>query len=300
MVKATTKKAALTESDATETTAKSVAKKPSAKRTCAKKSAVKADSVPEAQAEVAVAEKPAAKKACAKRTCAKNSAVKADSVPEAPADTAKPAKNASTKKSAAKAALTQEAPADEAKPAKKVSTKKSAAKTAPAQETPADAAKPAKKSSTKKTAAQASSKKVAGGLFLLKVELSDNFNDVWSRNPHQVWRRILISGNKRFSDLHTEIQHAFDWLDDHLAGFFWDRPYGETISEIVESGAFVPNPKLNAKLESGMQIYYVFDFGDDWTHLITVEGVYDSEADVPQDLVWSEGESFDQYPDFED
>ena len=32
MVKATTKKAALTESDATETTAKSVAKKPSAKR----------------------------------------------------------------------------------------------------------------------------------------------------------------------------------------------------------------------------------------------------------------------------
>ena len=115
-----------------------------------------------------------------------------------------------------------------------------------------------------------------------------------------MWRRILISGNKSFSDLHDEIQHAFDWLDDHLAGFFWDRPYGETISEIVESGAFVPNPKLNAKLESGMQIYYVFDFGDDWTHLITVEGVYDSEADVPQDLVWSEGESFDQYPDFED
>ena len=253
---------------------KPAAKKACAKRTCAKKTAVKADSVPEAQAEVAVAEKPAAKKACAKRTCAKKSAVKADSVPEAPADTAKPAN--------------------------KASTKKSAAKTAPAQETPADAAKPAKKSSTKKTAAQASSKKVAGGLFLLKVELSDNFNDVWSRNPHQVWRRILISGNKRFSDLHTEIQHAFDWLDDHLAGFFWDRPYGETISEIVESGAFMPNPKLNAKLESGMQIYYVFDFGDDWTHLITVEGVFDSEADVPQDLVWSEGESFDQYPDFED
>ena len=270
MVKATIKKAALTETDATETTAKSVAKKPCAKRTCSKK----AEPVLESLAEVAVAEKPAAKKACAKRTCAK--------------------------KTAAKAALTQEAPADEAKPAKKISTKKSAAKTAPTQETSADAAKPAKKSSTKKTAAQASSKKVAGGLFLLKVELSDNFNDVWSRNPHQVWRRILISGNKRFSDLHAEIQHAFDWLDDHLAGFFWDRPYGETISEIVESGAFVPNPKLNAKLESGMQIYYVFDFGDDWTHLITVEGVFDSKADVPQDLVWSEGESFDQYPDFED
>ena len=296
MVKATIKKAALTETDATETTAKSVAKKPCAKRTCAKK----AEPVLESLAEVAVAEKPAAKKACAKRTCAKKTAAKAALTQEAPADEAKPAKKISTKKSAAKTAPTQETSADAAKPAKKISTKKTAAKTTPAQETPADAAKPAKKSSTKKTAAQASSKKVAGGLFLLKVELSDNFNDVWSRNPHQVWRRILISGNKRFSDLHDEIQHAFDWLDDHLAGFFWDRPYGETISEIAESGAFVPNPKLNAKLESGMQIYYVFDFGDDWTHLITVEGVFDSKADVPQDLVWSEGESFDQYPDFED
>ena len=298
MVKATIKKAALTETDATETTAKSVAKKPCAKRTCAKK----AEPVLESLAEVAVAEKPAAKKACAKRTCAKKTAAKAALTQEAPADEAKPAKKISTKKSAAKTAPTQETSADAAKPAKKISTKKTAAKTTttPAQETPAVAAKPAKKSSSKKTAAQASSKKVAGGLFLLKVELSDNFNDVWSRNPHQVWRRILISGNKRFSDLHAEIQHAFDWLDDHLAGFFWDRPYGETISEIVESGAFVPNPKLNAKLESGMQIYYVFDFGDDWTHLITVEGVFDSKADVPQDLVWSEGESFDQYPDFED
>ena len=296
MVKATIKKAALTETDATETTAKSVAKKPCAKRTCAKK----AEPVLESLAEVAVAEKPAAKKACAKRTCAKKTAAKAALTQEAPADEAKPAKKISTKKSAAKTAPTQETSADAAKPAKKISTKKTAAKTTPAQETPAVAAKPAKKSSTKKTAAQASSKKVAGGLFLLKVELSDNFNDVWSRNPHQVWRRILISGNKRFSDLHDEIQHAFDWLDDHLAGFFWDRPYGETISEIAESGAFVPNPKLNAKLESGMQIYYVFDFGDDWTHLITVEGVFDSKADVPQDLVWSEGESFDQYPDFED
>ena len=296
MVKATIKKAALTETDATETTAKSVAKKPCAKRTCAKK----AEPVLESLAEVAVAEKPAAKKACAKRACAKKTAAKAALTQEAPADEAKPAKKISTKKSAAKTAPTQETSADAAKPAKKISTKKTAAKTTPAQETPADAAKPAKKSSTKKTAAQASSKKVAGGLFLLKVELSDNFNDVWSRNPHQVWRRILISGNKRFSDLHAEIQHAFDWLDDHLAAFFWDRPYGETISEIVESGSFMPNPKLNAKLESGMQIYYVFDFGDDWTHLITVEGVFDSKADVPQDLVWSEGESFDQYPDFED
>ena len=296
MVKATIKKAALTETDATETTAKSVAKKPCAKRTCAKK----AEPVLESLAEVAVAEKPAAKKACAKRTCAKKTAAKAALTQEAPADEAKPAKKISTKKSAAKTAPTQETSADAAKPAKKISTKKTAAKTTPAQETPAVAAKPAKKSSTKKTAAQASSKKVAGGLFLLKVELSDNFNDVWSRNPHQVWRRILISGNKRFSDLHAEIQHAFDWLDDHLASFFWDRPYGETISEIAESGKFEPNPKLNAKLESGMQIYYVFDFGDDWTHLITVEGVFDSKADVPQDLVWSEGESFDQYPDFED
>ncbi len=130
------------------------------------------------------------------------------------------------------------------------------------------------------------------GLLLLKVELRNN--------QHPVWRRILISSDKQFSDLHYEIQRKFEWDDDHLAGFFFDRPYGPDISERTPFDGFVPDPKLKAFLRPGVKIFYVFDYGDDWIHSITVEDVFASEDNVPPDLVWSEGEAIEQYPNYDD
>ncbi|MBU3844125.1 MAG: plasmid pRiA4b ORF-3 family protein [Candidatus Anaerobiospirillum pullicola] len=130
------------------------------------------------------------------------------------------------------------------------------------------------------------------GLLLLKIELHNN--------QHPVWRRILISSDKQFSDLHNEIQRKFEWDDDHIAGFFFDRPYGPDISERTSFAGFVPNPKLKAFLRPGVKIFYVFDYGDDWIHSITVEDVFASEDNVPQDLVWSEGEAIEQYPNYDD
>lgn len=101
----------------------------------------------------------------------------------------------------------------------------------------------------------------------------------------EVWRAIEVPSLFNFEQLHWTIQIAFGWENDHLWNFH-PMPKGRASSPdfVIEtpdpygghSGSKTLNP---AKVTVGKmfaqckELIYLYDFGDSWTHIITVEGV---------------------------
>ena len=48
------------------------------------------------------------------------------------------------------------------------------------------------------------------------------------------------------------------------------------------------------------KFYYLFDWGDEWWHELTFEGVCSTEVNTLPVVTVRKGESPSQYPDFED
>ena len=104
-----------------------------------------------------------------------------------------------------------------------------------------------------------------------------------------VWRRVLVPANFTFSGFHAVIQEAFGWWNVHLYCFS-DRPYCRmlNIAEVREDD-WGYAPDFDARKftvgeffgDGGIvnKLCYVYDFGDDWTHDITLEKVLDEYSD---------------------
>ena len=96
-----------------------------------------------------------------------------------------------------------------------------------------------------------------------------------------VWRKMEIPGNFTFDDFHKAIQTAFGWENRHLYQF-QRNPYdgGWTIvvpNKEAELGYGPEDIDARATLvgdfikENGLKKFvYVYDFGDDWIHDITL------------------------------
>jgi hypothetical protein len=108
-------------------------------------------------------------------------------------------------------------------------------------------------------------------------------------NNPPVWRRIIIPGNYTFEELHDAIQYEFGWFNEHLYQF-QKEPYSRSwcITDLERNGdGYRERPKDAAKTKVGPFIKqkklknftYLYDFGDDWVHDITVERI-DEEADA--------------------
>lgn len=103
--------------------------------------------------------------------------------------------------------------------------------------------------------------------FQLRIELEDI--------EPMIWRRVAVPSSLTLFELHVVIQGAMGWNDSHLHMFdISGKRY-----EIPEDDELGPEPgcfderlhKLTALLSEGMMFSYVYDFGDDWRHLIVVE-----------------------------
>jgi len=99
-----------------------------------------------------------------------------------------------------------------------------------------------------------------------------------------LWRRIEIKDNQTLSDLDYIMRKVFNHdTCDHLSEFFpgrvWQsRGFGEIEPGGGGSGA---NKQLNQLgLSEGDKMEYVYDFGDDIQHVITLEKVVEREKDV--------------------
>lgn len=109
-----------------------------------------------------------------------------------------------------------------------------------------------------------------------------------------VWRRLLIPDSFNFRQLHYVIQLAFDWQTEHLYQF-QRQPYGQgwCIGEPDEENSMFSEPatpasKVNVRRfieEKGLDKFvYVYDFGDDWVHRITVEELTNHKIKLPRCL----------------
>ena len=97
-----------------------------------------------------------------------------------------------------------------------------------------------------------------------------------------VWRRVQVPSIITLADLHLVIQAAFGWWDYHLHEFdIGGIRYG---IDDGEGWGEPPKDERRARLERlvpvGARFGYVYDFGDDWEHTITVEKVLPADPKV--------------------
>ena len=107
-------------------------------------------------------------------------------------------------------------------------------------------------------------------VFVLKVALMD------IRPP--IWRRIQVPGDFTLEDLHNTIQNAMGWDGYHAHSFIIDGAYYSPPAE--EDGIFGTEDRNEEdhtldglELKERGKFRYIYDFGDSWTHQITVEKV---------------------------
>ena len=118
--------------------------------------------------------------------------------------------------------------------------------------------------------------------FQFKIQLKDI-------TMPQVWRRVLVPEQFTFLRMHKLIQAAFGWEDYHLFQFS-PKGYGSgpIISvpheddDIFSSGRFDSLDAAKTKLQDifkmeKQKFVYIYDFGDDWKHLITLEKITDEK-----------------------
>lgn len=102
--------------------------------------------------------------------------------------------------------------------------------------------------------------------YLLRVELE------YITPP--IWRQISVDGQLTLDELHQVLQVAMGWTDSHLHEFIihgvtyaTPHPDDDRERKITDERQI----KLERLFEPGMQFVYVYDFGDNWRHLVRVE-----------------------------
>lgn len=99
-----------------------------------------------------------------------------------------------------------------------------------------------------------------------------------------VWRRVKVSSDATFSEFHETIQLAFGWTFSHLY-FFSEKGFtshfqiqdlsfaDDEFEEFGEAGD-ADRIRLKDIFKSEKQTYrYIYDYGDDWDHAITLEKI---------------------------
>ena len=103
-------------------------------------------------------------------------------------------------------------------------------------------------------------------------------------NP-PIWRRLLVPENITFSKFHNIIQVAFGWENDHAYEFSpsgWDSSpsIGSQFEKYFGDGAEMDSNKLKLSdiFKTEKQTFtYIYDFGDEWVHDITLEKIVDEK-----------------------
>ena len=118
-----------------------------------------------------------------------------------------------------------------------------------------------------------------------------------------IWRRVVVPSQTTFSMFHTIIQEAFGWYDVHLYSFspsgYGSIPWIEEESDEDDLFSFAdPDdskiPASNLKLsdifkKKGQTFTYIYDFGDDWKHKITLEEIDKKDISPSPKLIAGKG-----------
>ena len=107
-----------------------------------------------------------------------------------------------------------------------------------------------------------------------------------------VWRRLELASDLFLDDVHEIIQAAFGWNDSHLHRFGCGPTYYSRKTEyylcpfsVDEGDEGVPEDQVRLDevlVEVGDKLFYAYDFGDDWQHVIRLEAVLAREESAPR------------------
>ena len=105
-----------------------------------------------------------------------------------------------------------------------------------------------------------------------------------------IWRRIQVPETYSFWDLHVAIQDAMGWEDYHMHEFSVPDPkggnpvrIGTPDREFTFYGKILPEGKQVISDYFSMDnrsAEYVYDFGDDWLHVVKLEKILPVEEGV--------------------
>ncbi len=97
-------------------------------------------------------------------------------------------------------------------------------------------------------------------------------------NP-AIWREVTVPASITFFFLHHIIQISMGWRNSHLFEFkVGDYKIGYIDpQEAFEDVADANEVTLDLLLKEDMALTYLYDFGDDWEHIVEVEKLLEKE-----------------------
>jgi hypothetical protein len=107
------------------------------------------------------------------------------------------------------------------------------------------------------------------------------------------WRRLEVASDLMLDELHEVMQAAFAWADAHMHQFaaggssFYDPDSEQYLTEDDiedgEEGIAERDVRLDELLEDlGDRLFYMYDFGDGWEHVISLEAVLPRKPEAPR------------------
>jgi hypothetical protein len=94
----------------------------------------------------------------------------------------------------------------------------------------------------------------------------------------KIWRRFLVKDNISFDELHNVIQTVMGWGNYHLYAFYLGKEeIGIPDTDFRDNLLNAKKIKLKDKLSIKQKFGYVYDFGDNWEHILSVEKVMDNK-----------------------
>jgi len=106
-------------------------------------------------------------------------------------------------------------------------------------------------------------------LLLLRIELE--------HSSPAIWRSVLVPDNITLVKLHRVFQEVMGWRDYHLHEFIIDhRHYGmvdpdDPFADLGPELISEKRKKLEKVLGRTKRFEYIYDYGDNWRHTITLE-----------------------------
>jgi hypothetical protein len=107
-----------------------------------------------------------------------------------------------------------------------------------------------------------------------------------------VWRRLELASDLFLNEVHDILQIAFGWTDSHLHEFASGKDYYHRLTEHYlcpfqadegETGVPEEDVRLDEVLAKlGDKLWYMYDFGDDWMHVIKLEAELPRDDDAPR------------------
>ena len=107
-----------------------------------------------------------------------------------------------------------------------------------------------------------------------------------------LWRQLELASDLYLDEVHAVIQAAFGWTDSHLHRFGSGPDYYSRDTEYYlcpfevregETGTPEDEVRLDEVLyDVGGGLFYCYDFGDDWQHVIKLEAVLPRGESAPR------------------